>query len=190
MNPNRICVKLFATETPAAKILDCVPVFHKWIQKRNVADHLLIDVADYSHVWQGPGIMLVAHEANFNTDQTAGRLGLQYQRKRPMEGDFAARVGFAIKAVATACAQLETDLPGKINFLGNEIQISLNDRLAAPSGQEALKSMESGLSGLLAKLYPGESPTVEGLADGKSRPVITVRSTQSVDVKTLLERLG
>jgi hypothetical protein len=190
MNPNRICVKLFAAETPAAKILDCVPVFHKWIQKRNVSGHLLIDVADYSHVWQGPGIMLVAHEANFSTDQSAGRLGLLYQSKRPMEGDFEARVGFAIKAVAAACVQLETDLPGKIKFLGNEIQVSLNDRLAAPSDQEALKSMESELTGLLAKLYPGESPTVEGLADGKSRPTITVRSAQPIDVKTLLERLA
>ena len=40
-----------------------------------VPDHLLIDVADYAHVPNGPGTVLVAHEANIHIDRTTAGSG-------------------------------------------------------------------------------------------------------------------
>ena len=51
---------------------DFIPVFHRWIQKQTVSGHLLIDVHDYSHIHQGPGILLVGHEGNFSIDLADG----------------------------------------------------------------------------------------------------------------------
>ena len=68
-------------------------VFHKWIQGQVFENHLLIDIADYKHVYQGPSIMLVGYEADFIIDLAGGRAGFLYVRKRSWpEGDLAKRI--------------------------------------------------------------------------------------------------
>ena len=54
---------------------DYIPLFHGWIQEKIIPDHLLIDVADYSHIPDGPGIMLIAHEGHFSLDQEKIMIG-------------------------------------------------------------------------------------------------------------------
>ncbi len=65
-------VKIFAREPVSIDLADAIPVFHSWIQDR-VCEELLIDVADYRHVAAGPGVMLIAHEANYSLDNTDNR---------------------------------------------------------------------------------------------------------------------
>jgi len=75
-------VKLFF-ENSSRELADFIPVLHSWIQQQTLPGHLLIDVHDYSHVHHGPGILLVAHEANLSIDEAEGRRGLVYIRKQP-----------------------------------------------------------------------------------------------------------
>ena len=56
-----------------------------------MADHLLIDVADYSHIPDGPGVLLIAHEGHFSLDQENHKPGIMYMRKTELEGDFKER---------------------------------------------------------------------------------------------------
>jgi hypothetical protein len=42
-----------------------IPIFHNWIRERRLGDVVLIDVADYRHVPEGPGVMLIADEAHW-----------------------------------------------------------------------------------------------------------------------------
>ncbi len=44
---------------------DFIPLFHRWIQEQAIDGHLLIDVHDYSHIQQGPGILLVGARRQF-----------------------------------------------------------------------------------------------------------------------------
>ena len=44
------------------------------------------DVADYSHMHAGPGIVLVANDANVSIDESDDRRGLLYSRKSPLSG--------------------------------------------------------------------------------------------------------
>ena len=46
---------------------------------------LLLDVADYKHVQEGPGIVLIGHEADYSLDLGGGRAGLVYDRNRGWE---------------------------------------------------------------------------------------------------------
>jgi hypothetical protein len=55
-------VKLFLNMNESYSSKDFIPVFHSWIQDKVVDDHLMIDVADYSHKQDNPGRMLIAHE--------------------------------------------------------------------------------------------------------------------------------
>ena len=61
-----------------------IPVFHRWIQQQALPG-LLLDVADYRHVPEGPGVVLVAHEAIYGLDQGGGRLGLLYNRRTRLD---------------------------------------------------------------------------------------------------------
>jgi hypothetical protein len=81
MESSKLSVKFYVEESSQLKLADIVPVFHSWIQFHSIPDHLLIDVADYAHVPDGPGIVLVSHEANFYLDRFDSRLGLTYTRK-------------------------------------------------------------------------------------------------------------
>src|SRR3989442_6323570 len=82
MNPvQHVRVKIFAREPVSIDLGDAIPIFHRWIQDR-VCPEMLIDVADYRHVPNGPGVMLIGHEANYSLDNTKDRLGLPYSRKQ------------------------------------------------------------------------------------------------------------
>src|SRR5436190_11007768 len=150
MDSHKIAVKFFADVTPptsGANDLHFVPIFHSWIQTQAVPDHLLIDVADYAHVHHGPGTVLIAHEANFSTDQSDGRLGLMYARKQPVTGTFADGLRQAFIATLEGCKRLEDDpkLAGKIKFRTDEVVIRINDRLLAPNSRETFESVRGEL---------------------------------------------
>ena len=131
----RIGVKLYLDPRSAPAPRACIEIFHRWIQQSAVPG-LLIDVADYTHLIGGPRVVLVAHEGNYALDDADGRLGLVYTRKQPLDGPLPARLAAAAGMLVRAAARLEQDTAspadGGATFLGNEIAVVANDRLAAP----------------------------------------------------------
>src|SRR5436190_21718276 len=105
MDSPKLSLKFYLDDLSAKiRLADVVPVFHSWIQLHLIPDHLLIDVADYAHVIDGPGVVLVAHEANFYLDEFDGPQGLTYTRKMPIDGSFADRLATVFNAARQACA--------------------------------------------------------------------------------------
>ena len=94
-------IKIFAQADKSFNVTDAIPVFHRWIQKRNLPE-MLIDVADYSHVPEGPGVLLIAHEANYSLDCARNQLGLLYNRKATGTGDAQEQLRQAYHAALTA----------------------------------------------------------------------------------------
>src|SRR5689334_25212468 len=85
MNVQHINVKFYIENAESVNLPDFYPVFNAWTQTQRL-DDLLVDVADYLHVHNGPGIMLIGHEADYSLDNRAGRLGFLYNRKEQLEG--------------------------------------------------------------------------------------------------------
>ena len=114
-----------------------IPVFHEWIQKNKISDHIMVDVADYKHILDGPGIMLIAHEGNFSIDLENGKAGLLYTRKQPLGQDIVDNIKIITSIVDQACELLENSdaLKGKISF-NNQYKIISNDRYYFPTGKE------------------------------------------------------
>ena len=140
MDLQKLGIKFFMTDPKAVPILDFIPVFQKWIQGQVIADHLLVDVHNYSHIHNGPGILLVAHEGNFSIDLADGRTGLLYYRKQPG--------GEAVKTALQACSLLESETAfgGKVKFRKDELQIVANDRLLAPNDDKTFTELQPVLS--------------------------------------------
>jgi len=61
MEFERINVKFFVANPNGTGLEVFIDVFNSWVQ---ASDGEYYDIADYSHVHAGPGILLVAHEAN------------------------------------------------------------------------------------------------------------------------------
>ncbi len=173
MDPSKLAVKFFLTDPAAVQPHELVQVFHRWIQQKSVPHHVLIDVADYMHVPDGPGIVLVSHEANFSLDSTGGRTGLLYNRKRPEEGHFSQHLKTTFAAALWACQQLEADMPGKASFVTNEFLFSIYDRLLAPNTPETFSAMKGKLETFLQNLY---GTTVKLDHNGDPQGLFEVRS--------------
>src|SRR5579871_1090501 len=126
-------IKIFADRADI-RIGDAVAIFHQWIQD-SVVPELLVDVADYKHVPDGPGVLLIGHEANYSLDQTDGRLGLLYNRKAAVEGDAQVTLRQAFASAQSAARRLEAAQPfaGKLHFDDGDVEVLVNDRLLAPN---------------------------------------------------------
>src|SRR2546427_3757729 len=85
MDLYRLGIKFFSVAGQPIEPTEFIPIFHEWIQKQTIDNHLLIDVHNYSHIHDGPGILLVAHEGNFSTETADDRIGLLYYRKQPIQ---------------------------------------------------------------------------------------------------------
>ena len=127
-------IKILAKPESRVKLTDAITVFHRWIQKRSLPE-TLIDVADYSHVPEGPGVLLIAHEANYSLDCARDQLGLLYNRKTKESGDAQAQLRQAYDSALRACERLENEpeFKGKLAFDAQQLEIIFNDRLLHPN---------------------------------------------------------
>lgn len=192
MDLHKVAVKFFATDPSAVRLDEFIPVFHRWIQKHAV-EGMLIDVADYGHLPQGPGVVLVAHEADYSIDSSEGPFGLLYNRKTATTGRLSDRIAAAFKAALGACVKLETEpeFQGRLKFKAGEALVIANDRLNAPNTEEGFQALRPELAAALAKVYPGNIDVRRSSTDSRSRLTVTVTSREPVsDVATLLSRLG
>jgi hypothetical protein len=147
MDSSKLSFKLFIEEPTALDVRQFVPVFHSWIQTHAIPDHLLVDVADYSHVHNGPGVVLVSHEANYSLDTRGGRPGLTYQRKQSIPGTFSQRLSVALRATLHAAGLLRD----RLTFRRDEVEFRLCDRLHAPNTPPTFEAVKPDL----LKLWPG-----------------------------------
>src|SRR5688572_28205585 len=187
MNVQHINIKLFIENTDTVNLADYSAVFNTWIQK-HVLDELLIDVADYLHVQNGPGLLLIGHEADYSLDNRAGRLGLLYNRKGQLEGTTQDKLAQAVRAALTAAQLLEKE--NGLKFNGGEVQVIINDRLITPNKVETFAALEPELKGFFDKLYNDTEYTITNNADPRERFIVNVNAANSYDVETLLKTLS
>ena len=187
----RIGLKVFVESAHPPAPREFVPIFHRWIQTGAV-DGLLIDVADYSHLEQGPSIVLVAHEANYALDFGDGRMGLQYYRKQSIDGPLDVRLTTQCRALLTASRLLEEDpaFGGRLQFRGDELQLVANDCLLAPNTAETRAQLESPVSAFAAKLFGSARRTMTHSANPRQRFTLTIKTVESASLEQLLARLG
>ena len=192
MDSHKLAVKFFAEGSPELAHDAFIPVFHSWIQQHAIKDHLLIDVADYAHVPEGPGTVLVSHEANISTDREHGKLGLLYVRKTDAGTTFPRRLAAVFRAALEAAAKLEEEanLRGKLKFRGDELSFRIYDRLLAPNTPATFEQVKPELQRFLSELYSGAPVTLTQSGKPDELFEIQVKSQSTPTLATLRQRLG
>lgn len=190
MDSYKLAIKFFVEDASSLPVEGFVPVFHRWIQNRAMEDHQLIDVADYKHVHEGPGTVLVSHEANIHADLGEGRLGLLYIRKQPLPGSFPERLRATFRYALQAATMLEDDqaLKGRLRFRTDEAIFRVYDRLHAPNSPQTFEQIRADLESFLVRLYGAPSVELTYRPDPERLFEVGIRAPRSVTVSTLLEQ--
>jgi hypothetical protein len=169
-------IKIFARSAEGVNLSEAIPVFHRWIQSRDLPE-LLIDVADYAHVPAGPGVLLIAHEANYSLDCNANRLGLLYNRKATGSGTPQQHLSQAYESAVAACRRLEQEpeFQGKLEFDPGDVELILNDRLLHPNTEAAWREVEPDVKQFFDAVFNGNSYTMTRATDPRERLRVNIR---------------
>lgn len=184
-------LKIAAADAAGFDLTRVIPVFHRWIQDGVLTDELTIDVADYRHVPEGPGVILVAHESIYGLDLGDGFLGLLYDRRTAVEGTPQERLQQAARAALHACRLLEEDptLSGDLSFDAGRIQVSVNDRVIAPNTDETDRALRPEVERLLESLWGTGGHTIERLGEPRERYRLGASAGRRIPVVEILARL-
>ncbi len=184
MDPTQPILKLFCRgESPPPGEL--IGVFHKWIQQQRFGNQLLLfDVADYSHVEQGPGVLLVAQECYLGLgEQEGGGMGLLYRQRRGPDRSAGEGLRAGLAILLQAAVLLEQDLAG-LQFDPAQLLVGFDDQLAAPNTAATSAALEPTIRAFAEPLYPeGVHLSAAGTAVGSYRTRLgAVRAPPSLTV--------
>jgi len=162
----RVYVKIYSSE-PAVPDDRFVPIFHRWIRQRTLGS-VLIDVADYTHVPDGPGVVLVGHDTAFSLDRSDGRFGLVAQGRRPFAGDATDGVVDTLQALFAVADALERDVSeARLHLDRTRIRIEGNDRLRAPNSDEGFLRLEPIVAAAAKRVFADREIVVERLPNDR-----------------------
>jgi len=84
--PDKLMVSLRFPAGGDSLVSKVIATFHQWIAS-NALGEILVDVADYSHVPNGPGVVLIGCDYNYAVTQRGQQLELGCFCKRTAPGD-------------------------------------------------------------------------------------------------------
>src|ERR1051326_2652427 len=174
MDLQKIKGKFFVSGSSQVSLAPFIGVFNSWIQ---ASEGEYYDLTDYGHVPAGPGIVLVADEANVSIDNTENRLGLLYNRKRPLKGSEIEKLSYAVATALSYCRRIEEEpaLDAKVRFRGNEALIVINDRLTAPNTEETFSALRPAFEALGRRLFGTTKFSIEKETDARRRFGVRIR---------------
>lgn len=134
MIPRRIAIKFFLKDPRHSDPELIVWLFNTWIQDQLI-DDVLIDVVNYSHVPDGPGIILIGHETDYALDLTDGKAGLLVTLKRGSFPTLRDAIAELLKRAEKGIQLLESGTANHAAVVvdNNQFTITFLDRLQYPN---------------------------------------------------------
>ncbi len=147
MDIQHVNVKIYSSTPQNVSLDEAILEFHRWIREE-AAPELLIDVADYSHVPAGPGVLLIGHDACYSLE--AGeeeRKGVLFNAKTGRDGSNVDQLVNAMRSAVKAAGILEGEslFTKKVEFDAGDLMILINDRALAPNTPETFAALKDDL---------------------------------------------
>jgi len=161
-------------------LVDAIPVFHRWIQE-NTMPEMLIDVADYKHVPDGPGVMIIGNQVDYSLDQQEGRLGLLYNRKGQVDEAQALQISFDAARHAAKLLEGESVFAGKLKFDAGDVEVIINDRVLAPNTDATLAALSPEIKKFFAGVYGTDDFVLEHRGEPRERFRVGIKTSKPVD---------
>ena len=188
MELQKLNVKVFVQQPNLVPLTDFIEIFHGWIQATDGDYH---DVADYSHMQAGPGVVLIANDANVSIDEVQNRRGLLFSQKAPLSGSNREKLRRVLRSALENCRKLEEEptLRGRLRFDLTETVISLNDRLIGTNSEQSFKEIKDDIAAVAQELFGASEIDIERDNDPRQRLNVTLKTSAAVDLRKTLETL-
>ena len=188
MDLQKLNVKFFAEAPDSVPLTDFIDIFHGWIQATDGYYH---DVADYSHMQDGPGIVLVANDANVSIDETENRRGLLFSQKTLLSGSNQEKLRMVFRSALENCRKLEEEpaLKGKLRFAANEAVISINDRLLGSNSEESFDDIKGDIAAIAQELFGAAAVSLERNSDARQRLNVRLKTSADMGLRQALDNL-
>jgi hypothetical protein len=191
MTPRRISAKFFAQPDPSAPVdlAPCIGVFHRFIQNATL-EGLLIDVADYRHVPDGPGVILIGHDVDYGIDLAGGRPGLITTHKRAAGLPLADALRDTLRRALIAVHALED--ASELRFFTSRLELRFVDALALPNSDAAYRAVREEIESAITPLYGASGYLIARAGADDPREMLTavVDAVEAPDAGALLDRIG
>lgn len=190
MESQRYALEIDVEEPFEAAPADFILFFHRVIQEGSLPE-ICVDVADYSHVPDGPGVMLICHEAHYSIARVAGRLRLRCALKRGATGDAASRIRRVAERLFRAARLLErSDLfAGKLRFATSSARLAIEDRLLAPNTSRTFESLAPTLAAVVNRVW-GDRPLLSRTGGPKEPFQVQINLPAAPPLDQILARLS
>jgi len=186
MDLQKLNVKFFIEPPDTVPLTDFIEIFHGWIQASDGNYH---DVADYSHMQSGPGIVLIANSANVSIDETENRRGLLFSQKSRLSGSNQEKLRSVFRSALETCRKLEEEpaLRGKLRFAANEALMSVNDRRIGSNSEESFNEIKDEIDAFAKQLFGSTEVSFERTHDPRQRLHVRLRTSAAVDLRKALD---
>jgi hypothetical protein len=172
----KFIIKIFSTNNSPNGAADYIATFNEFIANKTLKD-ALIDVADYSHMHNGPGVLLTAHETNWSYDEQYGKPGIMVVNKVHSTYEGESGIKELLESITFACKTLEQTPRHKgLTFNYNTIEFLINDRLC--KGQaltETIDEAKTAFEKFSTTMYNDSSIKFEDFTDPANRSGIKVK---------------
>jgi len=180
-------IKLFLDSPRAPCIDSLVPVFHRIIREGSLGE-LLIDVINYAHIQNGPGLLLIGHASDYAFSLSGERPGLLVRRKRPPPSHEPYLPGTLRSLLHLAHLLEEEPTLHDWRFDTREIVACINDRLWTRTRPDASHQLRDTLGGLLTSIYDGP-PELHSHGQPRERLSVRALAPSALSLDRLLARL-
>jgi hypothetical protein len=186
MDLQKLAVKFFVEQPNVIPLTDFIQIFHDWIHASDGAYH---DVADYSHMHAGSGIVLIANDAHISMDETDDRRGLLFRQKGRLEGSNQEKMWTVLRAALANCRKLEEEpsLRGRLRFAMSELAIAVNDRTLGANSEQTFNELKEELQPIAESLFGAAAITYERDGDPGHRLHVKLAASAPLDVRHLLD---
>lgn len=190
MSFQKLTIKV-AIETPSElDVQSFMSTMGDWIQNETVPG-TLIDVADYTHMVDGPGVVLVSHEANWGLDEQDGWKGLSYGVKIEKEETLAEQIIHAYKTVLIGCEAIEeTPRHDGLEFAVGNFTLVVNDRMTGVQNSENQAMLKEATESFLKDTLGCSDYSVTIETDSKKRLGVKVEANDAPSVKEGLAKVS
>jgi len=188
MNPRRIAIKIPAA-SGSVDAHHFIELFHRFIQQGSV-EGLLIDVADYAHVPNGPSVLLVGDEVDYAIDETSGQAGLLTVRKRAGDQPIEELFADTLRKALVLLAAVDEDGRTGMRFDPATLRVQVFDRAVAGNSDADFESLEKKLGAAAEQVLGTCKLSRIGSDDERKALGIQVQPRVGVDVEAVIEKLG
>jgi rhodanese-related sulfurtransferase len=192
MHARRLSVKLFVTPDPTApvELAPFIALFHGFIQ-RGAVEGLLVDVADYAHVPNGPGVVLVGHDVDYGLDASGGRAGLLVVRKRCGDLSLGEALRDTLRKAFVAARAVMDDGRAGVRLATDRLELRVLDRRAAPNTDEGREALVKEAEPVLREVFgDGVAVAPASADDARGAVGLAISLPRAVDPEVLVAGLG